>query len=116
MADTGLPQIRRVVTGHDIEGKAVIVEDKVMDNVIVMPSGHAGALMWAADANSAHVNGPVAGNTAGKYDRIRRHPTAKKCICDIFGKPQTQPIANLLQAVSFLLCMHQVGLGEDRTA
>ncbi len=54
-------QIRRVVTGHDADGKAIVVQDKTMDNVIVMPSGHAGALMWVADGESAHVNGDVDG-------------------------------------------------------
>ena len=52
-------EIRRVVTGHDAAGKAVIVDDKTMDNVIVMPSGHSGALMWVADPDDAHVNGSV---------------------------------------------------------
>jgi quercetin dioxygenase-like cupin family protein len=54
-------QIRRVVTGHDADGKALIVQDKLADNVIVMPSGHAGALMWAADADLARVNGTIDG-------------------------------------------------------
>ncbi len=62
MADPIPLRIRRVVTGHDSVGKAIIVQDKEMDNVIVMPSGHSGALMWAADADSAHVNGPIKGD------------------------------------------------------
>ena len=59
MAEAKPLEIRRVVTGHDADGKAVIVDDKMMDNVIVMPSGHSGALMWVADPDDAHVNGPV---------------------------------------------------------
>ena len=54
MAEGKPLEIRRVVTGHDADGKAVIVDDKMMDNVIVMPSGHSGALMWVADPDDAH--------------------------------------------------------------
>lgn len=59
MVDTKPLKIRRVVTGHDKDGKAVIVQDKEADNVIVMPSGHSGALMWSADAQSAYIDGPL---------------------------------------------------------
>lgn len=62
--------IRRVVTGHDADGNAVIVDDKEMDNVIVMPSGHSGALMWVADEKSAQVNGPVDRETDPAYRKL----------------------------------------------
>ena len=61
-------------------------------------------------------NGPVAGHAAGKNNRIRRHASAEKRIHDIFGQSQTQPIADLLQAVAFLLRMHEVGFGKHRAA
>jgi len=49
--------VRRVVTGHDADGHAVIVKDGVMDNVIVMPSGSAAALIWATDETPGPVDG-----------------------------------------------------------
>ena len=53
--------LRRVVTGHDSEGKAVIIKDEPAENVIVMPSGHQGALIWAADRASSYINGDLEG-------------------------------------------------------
>jgi quercetin dioxygenase-like cupin family protein len=44
--------VRRVLTGHDEDGKAGIVSDKVLDNVMTMKSGNRGALVWAADDGS----------------------------------------------------------------
>ncbi|MBT6096488.1 MAG: cupin domain-containing protein [Rhodospirillaceae bacterium] len=48
--------VRRVVTGHNAEGKAVVVDDREMDNVIVMPSGNSGALMWVSEETPAGVD------------------------------------------------------------
>lgn len=68
MANDSTLKIRRVVTGHDADGKAVIVQDGLVENVKVMPSGHSGALMWVADADSAHIDGPVEGDAdPGRY-------------------------------------------------
>ena len=49
--------IRRVVTGHDAEGKAVVAKDEIMGNVKVMPSGHKGCVMWVTDDTPAAVSG-----------------------------------------------------------
>ncbi|MDH5748463.1 MAG: cupin domain-containing protein [Rhodospirillales bacterium] len=50
-------KVRRVVTGHDGAGNAVIVKDGIMENVIVMPSGSSAALMWATDETPGPVDG-----------------------------------------------------------
>jgi len=42
-------KIRRVVTGHDADGRAVIVKDGEMDNLKVMKSGNRGVLVWVTD-------------------------------------------------------------------
>ena len=49
--------IRRVVTGHDEEGKAVVSRDCVMDNVPVMPSGNSAVLLWVTDDTPSPVEG-----------------------------------------------------------
>mgnify|MGYP002631378693 CR=1 FL=1 len=49
-------EIRRVVIGHDKDGKAVVEKDGMMSNVKVMPSGHSGCVMWATDDNPANPN------------------------------------------------------------
>ena len=55
-------EIRRVVTGHDEDGKAIIVKDENMGNVKVMPSGHKGCVMWVTDDTPAPVSGAVSGD------------------------------------------------------
>ncbi len=50
-------EIRRVVTGHDEQGKAIVTSDGPMTNVKVMPSGHSGCVMWATDDMPAAVAG-----------------------------------------------------------
>ena len=50
-------EIRRVVTGHDQDGKAIITSDGPMTNVKVMPSGHKGCVMWVTDDSPAAVSG-----------------------------------------------------------
>ncbi len=50
-------KIRRIVTGHDADGKAIVEQDYDMTNVKVMPSGHKGCLMWVTDDTPAAVDG-----------------------------------------------------------
>jgi quercetin dioxygenase-like cupin family protein len=50
-------EIRRVVTGHDKDGKAIVTSDATMSNVKVMPSGHKGCVMWVTDDTPAAVSG-----------------------------------------------------------
>ena len=50
-------EIRRVVTGHDQDGKAIVTSDATMSNVKVMPSGHKGCVMWVTDDTPAAVSG-----------------------------------------------------------
>ncbi len=94
-------EIRRVVTGHDADGKAVVEKDEIMSNVKVMPSGHKGCVMWATDDAPAAVDGdedpaqrqmglaPPARGTVlrilelapGKEAFMHRTDTLDYCIC-----------------------------------
>jgi quercetin dioxygenase-like cupin family protein len=47
---------RRVVTGHDAAGKAVIVSDGPAPNVKVRPSGLVSTLLWVTDETPADVS------------------------------------------------------------
>lgn len=50
--------IRRVVTGHDANGKAVILKDGAAENVRVRGSaGFVSTLLWATDETPANVSG-----------------------------------------------------------
>lgn len=56
MTDKG-PQVRRVVTGHDDAGRAVILIDDVAPNTFRSPSipGFGAAVAWMSDARVNHV-------------------------------------------------------------
>ena len=50
-------KIRRVVTGHDADGRAIVVKDGEMDNLKVMKSGNRGVLVWVTDETPSPVDG-----------------------------------------------------------
>lgn len=54
------PKIRRVVTGHDADGKAVIVSDDFATQVLERPTRPGVALtnLWQTDRTPADFNGP----------------------------------------------------------
>ena len=47
---------RRIVTGHDANGKAVILHDSAAPNVKRRPSGLVSTLLWTTDESPADVN------------------------------------------------------------
>lgn len=49
-------KIRRVVTGHDEQGRARVLSDQIMENVVTMRSGNSAALMWATDQTPADLD------------------------------------------------------------
>ena len=50
-------KIRRVVTGHDANGKAVVIKDSEMDNLKLLKSGNHGVLVWLTDETPSPVDG-----------------------------------------------------------
>jgi quercetin dioxygenase-like cupin family protein len=57
------PTIRRVVTGHDENGKAVIVKDHICENFASKRPGQAGAVIWTTACSPADNTDPVDGST-----------------------------------------------------
>ncbi len=49
--------VRRIVTAHDEDGRAVIGDDKVMTNVSQLRSGNYQTLIWVTDDSPAEVDG-----------------------------------------------------------
>jgi quercetin dioxygenase-like cupin family protein len=49
--------VRRIVTDHDANGKAIISSDKIMDNVQTLRSGNSNALLWVTDTAPAEIEG-----------------------------------------------------------
>jgi quercetin dioxygenase-like cupin family protein len=42
-------KVRRVVTGHDRNGRAVVQIDDIPDRAVSMRSGHSGAVIWTTE-------------------------------------------------------------------
>jgi hypothetical protein len=49
--------IRRIVTGHDAAGKAIVSFDGPMDNVDALRSGNLNSLIWVTDVTPAEIDG-----------------------------------------------------------
>jgi quercetin dioxygenase-like cupin family protein len=47
---------RRVVTGHDAEGRAVVVRDEVVDNLTQRRPGHRSFVLWGTEEVPADTN------------------------------------------------------------
>jgi quercetin dioxygenase-like cupin family protein len=50
-------QIRRVVTGHDAEGQAVVLRDGVMSNATSRRPAHEAAVVWSTQGNPVNNDG-----------------------------------------------------------
>jgi quercetin dioxygenase-like cupin family protein len=51
-------RLRRVVTGHDQHGKARVVSDDLMTNVVHKRPGYASSVVWSTDALPGDNSGP----------------------------------------------------------
>lgn len=49
--------LRRVVTGHDANGRAIVQFDDVPQNVISRRAGHSSVVLWTTDSSPADNNG-----------------------------------------------------------
>lgn len=49
--------IRRIVTGHDADGKAIVTTNEIMSNVSQLRSGNFQTLIWKTDDTPAEVDG-----------------------------------------------------------
>ena len=48
--------VRRVVTGHDAEGKAIVVIDEVAKNIVRKRPGYESAVIWATETFPADLS------------------------------------------------------------
>jgi quercetin dioxygenase-like cupin family protein len=77
--------IRRIVTGHDVDGKAIVREDDVLAFGPLLP-GYEGVEIWGSDGmpvdnNERGDRGPAAGARKGARTLIRTGEMAPKGAC-----------------------------------
>jgi quercetin dioxygenase-like cupin family protein len=56
-------RVRRVVTGHDAHGKARVMSDGVMTNILVKRAGYESSVVWATESVPCDNDGEPDGNT-----------------------------------------------------
>ncbi|MFT8243351.1 cupin domain-containing protein [Roseomonas sp. BN140053] len=75
-------QIRRVVTGHDSEGRAVVLHDGIAPNVVSRRDKHSSCVVWSTDrfpsdnsaaAEAAGARAVVGTDPGGSVFRIGRY-------------------------------------------
>jgi quercetin dioxygenase-like cupin family protein len=49
--------VRRIVTGHDEDGKAIVTHDEVMENISQLRSGNFQTLIWKTEDTPCDVDG-----------------------------------------------------------
>ena len=49
--------VRRVITGHDANGKAIVLKDEISGNVASRRPGQYGCVLWTTDRSPADNNG-----------------------------------------------------------
>lgn len=88
-------RIRRVITGHDENGKAVVIEDRLAPAVRTNPlrPGHISVDLWKTDAAPVIVRGTEPDPTSGPK---QIHPPARGTVFRISEiAPETEAIRNL---------------------
>ncbi len=56
-------EVRRVVTGHDAEGRAIVVADSTMTNIVRKRPGYESSVLWATENFPADNDDPADGAT-----------------------------------------------------
>ena len=56
-------KVRRVVTGHDANGRAVIIKDSVAENIVRKRPGYESCVIWATEDFPADNDDPTDGAT-----------------------------------------------------
>ena len=95
--------VRRVVTGHNDQGKAIVSYDEISDNAISKRDGQSGTVIWTTDRSPADNTGDgdeakrkvyasLPNGSIGMYDisirqivvflRLGGHGLNKAVICD----------------------------------
>jgi mannose-6-phosphate isomerase-like protein (cupin superfamily) len=103
-------QIRRVVTGHDNTGKAIVLIDGIAQNTRTRAfAGTVSTLMWVTDGAPADIS-------SGKDQADRQIATAPPEHGSIFRIVDFAPVTPEMEAVSHEQVTRELGVGHPETA
>ena len=67
-------QLRRVVTGHDANGRAVVKIDEISKNLLSSRPGQSACVVWTTESFPVDNTGDAdGGSAAGRHDVEQRH-------------------------------------------
>src|SRR4051812_31724262 len=100
-------QIRRVVTGHDRNGKAVVKMDGVPASIGPMREGGMGCVGWASDATPVDMdaeekNGELVDQGARKVGTAHKGGTVFRIV---EYQPGCQPRNHRTESIDYAVCM-----------
>jgi quercetin dioxygenase-like cupin family protein len=101
--------VRRVVTGHDAAGTAVVLSDGAAANVRVRDNGMASTLLWATDESPADISGGA--DRADRQSGVAPPPSGT--ILRVVDFPPEPAAGSTFDNAAML---RQMGLPEDNPA
>ena len=106
--------VRRVVTGHDAEGKAVVLEDGPAPAVIGNPArpGYFSAQIWATNATPVPIPGREPDPTANK---LTLEPPPNGTLIRLIQFPPEDPAIHQLDAAGARNVFAAIGSGKAST-
>ena len=94
--------IRRIVTGHDEDGNAIISSDYVMDNIHNLRSGNPQTLLWQTEDTPATVDG----DDDPAYQTLEIEPPERGSIFRILElQPKKDPYMHRTDTIDYAICM-----------
>ena len=94
--------VRRVVTGHDAEGKAVVWIDEIADHPTSRRSGHASHLIWTTDGAPADIAGS---DDMGKHQTGRPPPANGALFRVLEIDPGGEPEMHFTETIDYVIIM-----------
>lgn len=93
--------VRRVVTGHDEQGRAIAIVDEVATNAISRRPGHASHVVWTTQGFPVNNDGDADGSKA-KVGRVMPDGTVFRIIC---LEPGAQPVMHRTDSIDYAVIM-----------
>jgi hypothetical protein len=75
-------QVRRVVTGHDAKGRAVVKIDEVSKNIVSSRPGQTACVVWTTESFPVNNTGDAdEGTEEGRHDTEERNGLSRRRVC-----------------------------------